>query len=352
MSEPIKKIKQTPESYSPKNKPEILSIVDKLQEKEMILPSSKVLNFDQKIYFMHPNHFIANFAAAYIYIDKLPEKNINGLDEAFLTFCGIPLIRNNYENSMTEAKILCGDDGSYFASNHNVDFLFGYTGYEYDVITEKTAFKDSIIKSITGEKPVLAKVKSDGFCIITGYDEEKFISPNYSKQALNPETIETIYVFGNKIEPRYTLKDALKRILYYIEWNINEKIWDRHIEEINAIRGDKKETDELKKVVGIIANHSFEASYTWAFAETFNKRFSDELRNPKLDEMCSKLGDLGYNNCTYSWRTLFLKEQTNWDFKYVQYYGTLIDMVVELIRSHQKVDLEFIEIINSMIVIL
>lgn len=352
MSEPVKKVDQTPESYSPKSKPEILNMMDKLQVNELILPASKTLNFDRKTYFMHPDHFIANFAAAYIYIDKLPEKNIDGLDEAFLTFCGIPLIRNDYQNSMTEAKKLSGADGSYFASEHNVDFLFGYTGYEYDKITEKAKFNNIIKKSINEEKPVLAKIKSAGYCIISGYDDDNFISTNYNKQALNAETIEHIYIFGNKTEPRYRLKDALKRVLYYIEWNVNERIWDKHIEEINAIRGDKKETDELKKVVGIIADHSFEASYTWAFAETFNKRFSDELKNPKLDEMCSKLGDLGYNNCTYSWRTLFLKEQTNWDFKYVQYYGTLIDMVVELVRSHQKADREFIDIINSMILIL
>lgn len=96
MSEQNKQPGYIPESYRPE-KPKILSMAETAQEGEMTVPQSKTLDFNRQIYFMHPNHFIANFAGAYIYIDKLPEKNIDGLNEAFLTFCGIPLLRNNYE---------------------------------------------------------------------------------------------------------------------------------------------------------------------------------------------------------------------------------------------------------------
>jgi len=127
----------------------------------------------------------------------------------------------------------CGTD-------YTVDFLFGFTGYEYQKTTDSSTYKDEIIKSIDMGKPVLAELETD-FCVITGYEGDVLISSFYftdqgnntqEKQliVLSPNEIKTIYTFGNKTTPRFTLKDGLERIKLVIESSFKEMMWDDGID--------------------------------------------------------------------------------------------------------------------------
>lgn len=76
------------------------------------------------------------------------------------------------------------------------------------------------------DKPVLAKMKDaekGSFRVITGYDGEMLICPDFSTASNAPdqfptyEDVECLYVIGDQISPKYTFIDALKRIKRVME---------------------------------------------------------------------------------------------------------------------------------------
>jgi len=182
----------------------------------------------------------------------------------FDTLCGRSSLYCRLDGAMTDIAALIDDDcrvGSWSGggTDYTVDFLFGFTGYEYRKITDSAAFKDEVITAIGAGKPVLAKVASnDGeFCVITGYDGDAFISSFYHTDqdnntqekrtiTLTRDEIKTLYVIGNKTAPRFTLKDGLERIKQVINSTFNEKIWDDGIAYVSAF--EKMSADELTEV--------------------------------------------------------------------------------------------------------
>jgi len=135
-------------------------------------------------------NFIQRFATAYSYLEtstdssgKLCNPDINGhcvgagpdckKDEAaairckffvlFNTMTGNSAIRCHFDGKPTETQKLVGDtdeEDHGCGSDFVIDFLFGYTGYDYRKVTDASAFKDEIRAAIDAGKPVIAKVKS------------------------------------------------------------------------------------------------------------------------------------------------------------------------------------------------
>ena len=145
-------------------------------------------------------------------------------------------LRLRYDGEPTEMQKLIG------SIDYIVDFLFGFTGYEYRKCVEKAAFMDEIIASINGGKPVIAEtapVTARGGCfhVITGYDGDALTCPagdyfyKRARQDGPPAYGEVIalYVFGGKTAPRYTLIDGMKNMRRVIEYTVNEKLWDEYL---------------------------------------------------------------------------------------------------------------------------
>ena len=67
------------------------------------------------------------------------------------------------------------------ASSNNIDFLFGFAGYEYRTITNSEKFRDEIKASVNNNKPVIVKLKDNNvpFAVITGYDGDTIICPDF-----------------------------------------------------------------------------------------------------------------------------------------------------------------------------
>ena len=145
----------------------------------------------------------------------------------------------------------CDSGGRGCGTDFVVDFLFGYTGYDYRVITDAAAFKDEIAASIDAGKPIIVKLKpeSRGFHLITGYDDDgdtllciDFIRQDWST---NPPTekkeqppdygeIDCLYISGNKGTRRYTLKDGLENIRSVIAYQLKEGIWDEYLKKLGG----------------------------------------------------------------------------------------------------------------------
>jgi len=221
--------------------------------------------------------------------------------------CGKSSLYWRFDGVMTDMAKLIGDNSSIgnwsgkCGTDYTVDFLFGFAGYEYKKITDTAMYKNEIIKAIDSGKPVLADLETDDktisfgialsnpFTVITGYDGDTFISTYYftdQKNAtqeklttvLSCDDIKTIYTIGNKIAPRYTLKDGLERIKQVIESTFNEKIWDDGIDQVNTMFINP--TDESGKM-----NEEDLAALKKRIKETITNQFHCHIFSSAIDNL-------------------------------------------------------------------
>ena len=211
----------------------------------------------------------------------------------FNTICGNSSMRRRFDGSPTEMQRLIGDteDGD-CGSDFTVDFLFGYTGYEYREITDPAAFKNEITASVDKGSPVIAKVKSSParFRLVMGYDGDNLIVHN--KEGLIYDETEALYIFGEKSTRRYTLKDGLENIRRVMEYNISEKLWDEYLiklggwDEFPSKDGlDKADRDEKK----VRAKHMADTCMYMYNICTFNGAFC--CSNLKNHYLCKEFAD-------------------------------------------------------------
>ncbi len=223
----------------------------------------------------------------------------------FDTICGHSSLRCRFDGTPTEMQKLIGEtDDASCGTDHTVDFLFGFAGYEYRKLTNPVEFQSAIHTSINAGKPVIAIVKTGAnrFRVITGYDNDALLSPNYANAQNPPDTapaydeLDTLIFIGDKTTPRHTFADGLARIVNVMEHNRDEKLWDVYIEKIgwygwNSSDGMKHVgLDEKKRRMQRVTDtmwHTFNSHVT---AEVFRHRLHHDLRNPAFDELCKKIG--------------------------------------------------------------
>lgn len=160
------------------------------------------------------------------------------------------------------------------ASDELVDFIIGFTGFDYKKTDDN--LKQNIITSIDMGKPIIAKLKHDtlptdlakGYRIIIGYDENTLIEPDYKpaadlKNAVTYDEIDCLYIFGEKITPKYTFYDLLKLIEKVMDSDFTKGIWfdflqkfDYEGEKLWQVDGDeiKSRFIRLKEISGWIPN--------------------------------------------------------------------------------------------------
>ena len=315
MSEAIKKPRKPPESYNPK-KPELANLMKNAEAENPELhktniegitdtPTKNSLDINASYNYLETCNFIQRFATAYIYLEAANnpkeifydpdvgghcfgcgsggEKHSCKKDKfaakrcmfffLFNTVCGNSSVRRRFNGEPTEMQKLIGDtpeEGHGCGSDFTVDFLFGYTGYDYRICTDESAFKDEIVAAINAGKPVIARGKSGDanfpilipgkpgnprFRLITGYDGDNLTIPHFVGYdfSTNPPTekteepptydeLEVLYIFGNKTARRYTLKNGLNNIRRVMEYNINAGLWDEYLVKLGG--SDKFPSDD------------------------------------------------------------------------------------------------------------
>ena len=251
-------------------------------ESDAALPSNKSLDFNIRYNSLEKLTFIQRFTAAYMFLegidgsgdiyckdgitpccgcgggncDKLTAVNKQAsYFFLFNTMSGNSAVRCHFDGHPSEMQKWIGDteEESYgCGSDHIVDFLFGYVGYEYHIRTDANMFKKEIMTSLTVGNPIIVKVKSGDprFYVITGYNDNGLLCPDYRYVTYQPgkgnvladspekppaySEIDTLYIFGNKTARRYTVKDGLMNICRVMECNINEGIWDGYLNKIGG----------------------------------------------------------------------------------------------------------------------
>jgi hypothetical protein len=288
----------------------------------------------------------------------------------FDTMCGRSSLRCGFDGKLTEMERLIGEIDPYEGdTDNNIDFLFGFAGYEYRKLTAPNEFKAAIVASIDAGKPVIAKVKSGGgrFRVITGYGGDALICPDYTGAQNKPETapgydeLEALYIFGDKITPRYMLKEGLERIRQVMEYNANEKLWDGYIEKMGLYTADglnNCDTEEKKARMKRVAETMWHTFSCHNFAEVFRKYHNSnsaaydemgdmkKLRDPKykgfLDEIsacCGYTHDL-------AWALIGLEECADWNRHAAGYFGEMVELTLGQIAKN---DARVLEIIKELI---
>ena len=236
----------------------------------------------------------------------------------FDTMCGRSAVRLRYDGALTKMAEMIGDSTDWSGkcgTDYTTDFLFGFAGYDYQKVIDSAAFKDEVAASVDAGKPVIAESAEDGgFSAITGYDGDNAACSFYSvNQADNKRELITktylyndfkaLYVIGEKVTPRYTLKDGLERIKLVMENNVEERIWDKGVEEITKAfisstddEFEKMDQDGLKTIqtrfkdtlVNRFNNHTFDVPFFNCKIFGLDDPIFREIRD-KINMCCSRI---------------------------------------------------------------
>jgi len=292
----------------------------------------------------------------------------------FDTMCGRSSLRCRFDGAPTEMQKWTGETKpDSCAPDETIDFLFGFAGYGYRKVTDAAVFKEGIAASIDKGRPVIAKVKAGAwpFRVIIGYEcanlrRNKLLCPSFinaqnpPKRAPKYGELEALYVIGDKIPPRYTLKDGLDRIVKVMEYNQNEKLWEGIEKKIAMYNPDGIDTVGTEEKKARLKRVAETMEYTWNshnFAEVFRvyrdgdasvyDRVGDmsKLRDPALKDGWDQIGGplYGYTH-DLCWAVVGLEQTADWT-KHVYrtgYFGEMVQLALVKIREHDEKALEII----------
>lgn len=311
-------------------------------------------------------NFINCFASTYMVVEKFPvtdatAKTQENIFFLFDTMCGRSSLRLRFDGELTEMQKLIGETNDDFCgTDYTVDFLFGFAGYDYRKVTDSATFRAAIVASIDAGKPVLAQVKpsvgNGRFRVITGYDGDALLGPDYTKAQRKPERaptfdeLEVLYVFGDKIAARYTLKHGLERIRRVMQYNADEKLWDGYITKMGLYTSDslrKADLDEKKARMKRVADTMWHTFNTHNFAEVFRRArdagtmfdgISDMKRlreEPAFAEMRNRVSAAcyGYTH-DLAWALIGLEECADWSKHAAGYFGEMIELTLKKIAQN------------------
>lgn len=285
----------------------------------------------------------------------------------FDTMCGRSSLRCRFDGEPTKMqKMICETDFYDGGTDNNIDFLFGFAGYDYSKLIVSSEFINSITTSIDSGKPVIAKVKEGKarFRVITGYDDDALICPDFTNAQQKPQgapsydELDVLYIFGDKIAPRYTLIDGLNRISRVMEYNIRENLWGGYTEKLGLYTSDslsRANLEEKQARMKRVAETMWHTFNCHNFAEVFRKyrvegdskvydNIGDmkKLRNPVLKEYFDKISGpcYGYTH-DLAWALIGLEQCADWTKHAAGYFGEMVELTLSQIADND------VEVLNS-----
>lgn len=273
--------------------------------------------------------------------------------------CGHSSLRCQFDGTPTDIEKKINDVDFYdCGSVDSIDFLFGFVGYDYRTLNDKSLFVDAISASIDADKPVIVKLKNCDvpFCVITGVDKDTFACPSFKGAqksldlAPSCNEIDVVYIIGDKILPRYTLIDGLKRIRAVMEYNNSQHLWDDYIERLGKygpngldsvdIEGKKARMHRVSETMWHTFNcHNF-AEVFRSFAGENNTTYDvvcdvSRLNSPEFKEIVQKIGFslYGYTH-DLAWALICLEESIDWNNPAAGFLGEMIELTLSQIKRN------------------
>lgn len=278
------------------------------------------LTFNTPFCCLAGTNFINCFASTYVFLENAPAEKQDAYFCLFDTMCGRSALRCRYDGTPTEMQQRIGEtDEDSCGTDDTVDFLFGFAGYDYRKLTDLASYRDEVTAAINAGKPVIAKVNTGGnrFRVITGYDGDTLVCPDFAGAHNRPEhapaydELEALYIIGNKIKPRYTLRDGLERIQTVMEYNIRENLWGGYTAKLWGYEPDgfwNATLEEKKARMGRVAAAMWHTFNCHNFREVLCQRLSSaelpdsarELLDPAFVRMRETV-DNGYIDGSYNY---------------------------------------------------
>jgi len=192
------------------------------------------------------------------------------------------------------------------------------------------------------------------------------ICPDFTNAQRKPEhapaydELDALYIIGEKTEPRYTLMDGLKRILYVMEYNQAERLWSGYTEKMGLYTSDSLShcnADEKKTRMKRVAETMWHTFNCHNFAEVFRKYRDDsnasvydsigdmkKLRDPALKELWDKISGpcFGYTH-DLAWALIGLDECADWSRHAAGYFGEMVELTLSQIAKNDEEALDAIK---------
>lgn len=340
-------------------------------------------------------NFINCFTSVYIYLEGMTAKNdgatfcnewengqCNGcgncatkpqaLQEKYFflfdTMCGHSSLRCRFDGTPTEMDKFINNSGFDDAGTaDNIDFLFGFAGYNYYTVTDAAAFRNEIRNSVNNNKPVIAKLKQNAvsFAVITGFDNDKIICPDFRCAQKSPDpyvtydVIDSLYIIGEKSSPRFTLIDALKRIERVMNYCLHENLWDGYMKKIGTYgpdslgednpEGRKQRMNRLAATMWHTFNcHNFAEVFRVYLPDSNSKSIYDTANNvkklfaPEFGEIMHTISwRYGYTH-DLAWSLIGLDECIDWNDWKSHYYGDMLEVIIIKLKENDEAVLECI----------
>lgn len=236
------------------------------------------------------------------------------------TMSGRSSLRCRFDGTQTEMQDWIDEKDGCGAAD-TVDFLFGFIGYDYRLVTDSAAFAGEIHASLEHNRPVIARVAGHHgrFRVIIGQDEDTLIEPDYATAQNLPEhritydEIQSLYIIGEKIPRRFTEKDGLKRIETIMESNEAAGLWDEYQQKMGWYGGmDAIPAEERAVRMKRTADTMWHTFNCHNFAEVFRYRITEELKKPAYDEMQKIINPAyGYTH-DLAWSLIGWNDVTDW----------------------------------------
>ena len=253
------------------------------------------------------------------------KKSINGIHEQtyFLldTMCGRSSLRCRFDGTQTEMQEWI-DEKDGCGSADNVDFLFGFIGYDYKIVTDSAVFAEEIHASIEYNRPVIVRVSGHHgrFRVIIGQDGDKLIEPDYKgaqnlpDHSVTYDDIQSLYIIGEKIPRRFTEKDGLERIVKVMEYNESAGLWDEYQEKMGWWFGGMENIPAEERAVRMkrTADTMWHTFNSHNYAEVFRYRITEEMKRPEYDKIQKIINpSYGYTH-DLAWSLIGWNDVTDW----------------------------------------
>jgi hypothetical protein len=276
----------------------------------------------------------------------------------FDTMCGRSSLRWRFDGELTEMQKLVCEDGD----TGIVEFLFDFTEYEYQKLTDPGEFQFAIAESIDADRPVVAKVRSGSnrFRVITGYDNDTVVCPDFSGAQKRPEAapthddLDALHVIGRRIEPhnRHSpLENGLKRIEEVVEYNLDACLWDEYMEGFKYWGGglEAQELEEIQRRFKRIAATMWHTFNCHNFGEAFRHCVYEEMSDPAFADSWSRIGFACDDMHTRAWSIIHLEAAIDWQKRPEWGICEIIPLIIERMKQN---DIEVLEAVRRALRIL
>lgn len=190
----------------------------------------------------------------------------------------------------------------------------------------------------------------DRYRLIIGYDGDGFIFSNGEKA--DRSQMELLYVFGEKIEPRYTLRHGLKNIELVMECTSKEKIWEDCIEKLRCDGSEnslnKVSVEERRARMARVSQIADTAMICYFFSRPFLNLNYPELKNSALADLWPRLVEINEQLSSLAWGLIaFEKANVDWSMEHCVF--GLGEMTALMLEKMMQIDSETLGIIKRAI---